>query len=129
MDEDRPKYGSNPYPVQVLTPSLYGTLLLVYFVLAILTILLPSEPIKCSKEAVCQLRPCFMVRNCELHRRFLKRSFSDFNRLKGLEIKINKPQFDNSSIVLFSFLFSQQLRVFINIDARDTTKSKRRKKV
>ena len=29
-------------------------------VLAILTILLPSEPIKCSKEAVCQLRPCFM---------------------------------------------------------------------
>ena len=44
-----------------LTLSLYGTLLLVYFVLAILTILFPSEPIKCSKEAVCQLRPCFMV--------------------------------------------------------------------
>ena len=44
-----------------LTPSLYGTLLLVNFVLAILTILSPSEPIKCSKEAVCQLRPCFMA--------------------------------------------------------------------
>ncbi len=60
-----PNTGLTPIPSRsgliYLTPSLYGTLLLVYFVLAILTILLPSEPIKCSKEAVCQLRPCFMV--------------------------------------------------------------------
>jgi hypothetical protein len=60
-----PNMGLTPIPSRsgliYLTPSLYGTLLLVYFVLAILTILSPSEPIKCSKEAVCQLRPCFMV--------------------------------------------------------------------
>ena len=56
-----PNMGLTPIPSRsgliYLTPSLYGTLLLVYFVLAILTILSPSEPIKCSKEAVCQLRP------------------------------------------------------------------------
>ena len=60
-----PNMGLTPIPSRsgliYLTPSLYGTFLLVYFVLAILTILSPSEPIKCSKEAVCQLRPCFMV--------------------------------------------------------------------
>jgi len=60
-----PNTGLTPIPSRsgliYLTPSLYGTLRLVYLVLAILTILLPSEPIKCSKEAVCQLRPCFMV--------------------------------------------------------------------
>ena len=60
-----PNTGLTPIPSRsgliYLTPSLYGTLLLVNFVLAILTILSPSEPIKCSKEAVCQLRPCFMV--------------------------------------------------------------------
>ena len=59
-----PNTGLTPIPSRsgliYLTPSLYGTLLLVYFVLAILTILFPSEPIKCSKEAVYQLRPCFM---------------------------------------------------------------------
>jgi hypothetical protein len=60
-----PNTGLTPIPSRsgliYLTPSLYGTLRLVYLVLAILTILFPSEPIKCSKEAVCQLRPCFMV--------------------------------------------------------------------
>jgi len=64
-----PNMGLTPIPSRsrliYLTPSLYGTLLIVNFVLAILTILSPSEPIKCSKEAVCQLRPCFMVRNLD----------------------------------------------------------------
>ena len=55
MDEDRPKYGSNPYPVHVrvniyVTPSLYGTLLLVHLVLAILPILHPPNQSNAARK-------------------------------------------------------------------------------
>ena len=67
MDEDRPKYGSNPYPVHVRV-NIFNTFTLRHisttspFSVSNLTYPSSSEPIKCSKEGVCQLRPCFMVK-------------------------------------------------------------------
>ena len=102
MDEDRPNTGVTPIPSRsgliYLTPSLYGTLLLVvYFVLAILTILFPSEPIKCSKEAVCQLRPCFM------------------DDSYGIDVMVRHVSIDSSHFNFLSFLFSL---VFSNFQSR-----------
>ena len=59
-----PNMGLTPIPYMsgliYLTPSLYGTLL-VYYSVSNLTYLTSFVPIKCIKEVVCQLRPCYMV--------------------------------------------------------------------
>ena len=59
-----PNMGLTPIPFMsgliYLTPSLYGTLL-VYYSVSNLTYLTSFVPIKCIKEVVCQLRPCYMV--------------------------------------------------------------------
>ena len=59
-----PNMGLTPIPFMsgliYLTPSLYGALL-VYYSVSNQTYLSSHEPSKCTKEVVCQLRPCYML--------------------------------------------------------------------
>ena len=68
QNEDRPKNGTNnPYPVHVRVDKINTFTLLhinsIFSVTINLTYLPSYEPIKCTKEVVCQLRPCYMASN------------------------------------------------------------------
>ena len=89
-----PNMGLTPIPYMsgliYLTPSLYGTLL-VYYSVSNLTYLTSFVPIKCIKEVVCQLRPCYIDQHIILQTCFLP-SILAFSNLQKAKVPYSVPR-------------------------------------